>query len=135
MGLQIASEEITSILSFHLVPQAHRVAHSVPAGLVSQLVVEGPWTLDIWKAWLGTLSMPPSTKRVYETVQRRYLAHCTESGSSPFPLTEAQLCTYVAHLMEEGLQHATIKGYLSAIRRARRSLGVWGTHLWPHGLC
>ena len=43
---------------FHLVPQAHRVAHPVLAGLVSQLVVEGPWTSDIWKAWLGTLSMP-----------------------------------------------------------------------------
>ena len=43
---------------FHLVPQAHRVAHPVLAGLVSQLVVEGPWTSDIWKAWLGTLSTP-----------------------------------------------------------------------------
>ena len=46
---------------------------------------------------------------------------------------EVQLCTYVAHLTEEGLQHATIKGYLSAIRRAQIVGGMGDPFVasWP----
>ncbi len=38
-------------------------------------------------------------------------------------MTEKQLCRYVSGLAEEGLQHSSIKGYLSAIRRLQI---VWG---------
>ena len=61
-------------------------------------------------------SIAPSTKRVYLSGQRRYLAFCGSTGSSPLPLTEHQACLFVAHLMETCLKHSTIKGYLSAVR-------------------
>ena len=41
---------------FPLVPQAHCEPCSVPENLVRRMVTECPWTSDIWKAWLGTLS-------------------------------------------------------------------------------
>ena len=62
-------------------------------------------------------ALAPSTKRVYATGQKRYLDFCSAGQLTPFPLSEDQLCTFVAHLMEDGLQLSSIKGYLSAIRR------------------
>ena len=44
---------------FGLVPQAHQVACQIPVGLVDQLVIQGYWTSEDWKSWLGTLSMLP----------------------------------------------------------------------------
>ena len=44
---------------FGLVPLAHQVACQIPAGLVDQLVIEGHWTSEDWKSWLGTLLMLP----------------------------------------------------------------------------
>ena len=58
----------------------------------------------------------PSTKRVYRTGQQRYLEFCRAGGLPAFPLGEDRLCTLVAHLVDGGLQHSSIKGYLSAIR-------------------
>ena len=65
-------------------------------------------------------SLAPSTRRVYASGQKRYLEFCRNGSLSPFPLSEDQLCTFVAYLMDEGLQHNSIKGYLSAIRRLRK---------------
>lgn len=62
-------------------------------------------------------SLAPSTRRVYASGQKRYLEFCKNSSLSPFPLSENLLCTFVAYLMDEGLQYTLIKGYLSAIRR------------------
>ena len=52
---------------------------------------------------------------------------------NPFPLSEDQLCTFMAHLMDEGLQHSSIKGYLSAIRRMQivKGLGDPFAASWP----
>ena len=52
---------------------------------------------------------------------------------NPFPLTEDQLCTFAAHLMEEGLQHSSIKGYFSAIHRLQiiKGLGDPFAASWP----
>ena len=50
-----------------------------------------------------------------------------------FPLSEDQLCTFVAHLMEGGLQHSSIKGYPSAIRRLQIVNGLGDPFIasWP----
>ena len=69
-------------------------------------------------------SLAPSTKRVYTSGQRRYLEFCKSGNLPPFPLMEEQLCTYVAHLYDEGLLHGTIKGYLSAIQHFRILQGL-----------
>ena len=78
-------------------------------------------------------SLAPSTKRVYASGQKRYLEFCRDSSSNPFPLTEDQLCRFVAHLAEEGLHHSSIKGYLSAIRRMQivGGMGDPFTVSWP----
>lgn len=78
-------------------------------------------------------SLAPSTKRVYAAGQRRYLEFCRAGNLNPFPLTEDQLCTFAAHLMEEGLQHSSIKGYFSAIRRLQivKGLGDPFAASWP----
>lgn len=77
--------------------------------------------------------LAPSTKRVYTTGQKRYLDFCSAGHLTLFPLTEDQLCTFVAHLMDKGLQHSSIKGYLSAIRRLQivHGLGDPFTASWP----
>ena len=82
---------------------------------------------------LANNSLAPSTKRVYASGQKRYLEFCRLASLSPFPLTEVQLCSFVAHLAEEGLQHTLVKGYLSAIRHLQ-ILGGMGdpfTASWP----
>lgn len=43
---------------------------------------------------------------------------------TPMPASEHQLCLYVAHLAGGGLQHSSIKGYLSAVRRLQVVCGM-----------
>lgn len=78
-------------------------------------------------------SLAPSTRRVYASGQKRYLEFYRNGGLSPFPLSEDQLCTFVAYLMDEGLQHTSIKGYLSTIRRLQivKGLGDPLVASWP----
>ena len=78
-------------------------------------------------------SLAPSTKRVYATGQRRYLDFCKSYKLTTFPATEDNLCTFVAYLMEDGLQHSSIKGYLSSIRRLQivKGLGDPFSASWP----
>ena len=70
---------------------------------------------------------------MYASGQKRYLVFCRNGSLSPFPLSEDQLCTFVAYLMDEGLQHTSIKGYLSAVRRLQivKGLGDPFTSTWP----
>ena len=49
---------------------------------------------------------------------------CRSYEVTAFPTTEDRLCTFVAQLMEDGLQHSSIKGYLSAIRRLQIIKGL-----------
>ncbi len=44
-------------LLFRLLPQARREPDLVPRGLVQRLVTDTPWTSDVWRTWLETLSM------------------------------------------------------------------------------
>lgn len=78
-------------------------------------------------------SLAPSTKRVYASGQKRYLEFCRAGSLVPFPATEDQLCTFVAHLTDEGLLHSSMKGYLSAIRRLQiiKGMGDPFAASWP----
>jgi len=64
-------------------------------------------------------SIASSTSRVYATGQRRHIAFCKDGKFNHLSLEENWLCLYVAHLTDEGLEHSSIKGYLSAIRSCR----------------
>ena len=55
---------------------------------------------------------------------RRYLSFCWETNSIPVPLSEYQVCLFVAHLADDGLQHSSIKGNLSAVRRMQTVYGL-----------
>ena len=57
-----------------------------------------------------------STQKSYKSGQNRYLSFCTAGGFEPLPASESVLCRFVAFLADQGLKHATIKVYLSAIR-------------------
>jgi len=78
-------------------------------------------------------SIAPSTARVYATGQRRYLSFCRETSSVPLPLSEHKVCLFVAQLADDGLQHSSIKGYLSAIRRMQIVDGLGDPFVasWP----
>ena len=81
-------------------------------------------------------SIAPSTARVYATGQRRYLSFCRDANMVPLPTSERLLCLFVAHLAERGLQHSSIKGYLSAVSdsvgdgRPVHSLVATTGHYW-----
>lgn len=78
-------------------------------------------------------SIAPSTSRVYLAGQKRYLSFCSCANLSPLPLCEKHVCSYVVYLAEQGLQHSSIKGYLSALRRLQilRGMGDPFVASWP----
>ena len=54
---------------------------------------------------------------------RRYTAFCTQFALSPFPLTDLQLCRFVAFLHDQQLSTSSIRLYISSIRFLQISLG------------
>jgi hypothetical protein len=44
--------------------------------------------------------------------------------SDPFPITEGLMCSYAAHLADQGLAPQTIKSYLAGVRNMQLSLGL-----------
>ena len=61
-------------------------------------------------------SLAPSTTRTYNTGKNRYVKFCSVRKIAPLPLTEKNLCEYVAYLAQGGMKHQSIKCYLSAAR-------------------
>ncbi len=56
---------------------------------------------------------------------RRFDSYCTTfSVNDPFPVTELLLCSFAAHLADEGLAPQTIKTYLASVRNAQLALGL-----------
>ena len=56
---------------------------------------------------------------------RRFDKYCTTySIVDPFPVTELLLCSFAAHLADEGLAPQSIKTYLASVRNAQLSLGL-----------
>ena len=65
-----------------------------------------------------------STKRSYDSAQRRYLNFCTRGKFAPLPITQKTLHRYVVFLAQEGLAHTSIKSYLSALRQLQIAQGM-----------
>lgn len=65
-----------------------------------------------------------STRRTYQTGERRYIRFCQEAGLTPFPAKEKSLILFAAHLYQEGLLAGTVKSYLSAVRHTQITLGL-----------
>ena len=65
-----------------------------------------------------------STRRTYNAAMKRFHTFCSLFDiHSPFPVTEHLLCSFAAHLADQGLAPQTIKGYLAAVRNTQISLG------------
>ena len=67
-------------------------------------------------------SLAQSTQRTYQSGQKRYMTFCISQNINPFPVSENNLCQFVAQLAHKGISHQSIKGYLSAIRHQQISL-------------
>ena len=65
-----------------------------------------------------------STQRTYKSGKNRYLDFCEKASVTPLPVREKHLCSFVAHLANEGLKFRTIKVYLSAIRHLQIEAGM-----------
>ena len=82
-------------------------------------------------------SVVPSTRRTYLSGQRRYFSCCRGVQLSYLPLTEDKACLFVAYLVDSKLNHATIKGYLLAVRMLQ-VVASWGDPFadsWPRLEC
>ena len=65
-----------------------------------------------------------STQRTYKSGKNRYIDFCEKASVTPLPVREKHLCSFVAHLANEGLKFRTIKVYLSAIRHLQIEAGM-----------
>ena len=65
-----------------------------------------------------------STQKSYQAGQKRYLTFCNELERSAVPTTEETMLLFVTHLAQQGLTHATIKVYLSAVRNLHVKAGL-----------
>ncbi len=68
-------------------------------------------------------SIAKSTRRSYESAQKRFSSFCTSHNLPSFPVTQHTLCLYVAFLYEQDLAQSTIKCYLSSVRHLQISKG------------
>ena len=57
-----------------------------------------------------------STLKSYQSGIRRYKSFCTSLGRPSIPITEDTLAAFVATLAKEGVSHASLRVYLSALR-------------------
>ena len=58
----------------------------------------------------------PSTRLVYDSVQKQYNSFCSNHGLEAIPATENTLLLYVAYLHIRRLKASSIRVYMSAIR-------------------
>ena len=66
----------------------------------------------------------PSTKRVYDSGKKRYLAFCKQLTTTPIPASENLLCKFISYLALNKVSSATIKVYLAAVRQLHISQGL-----------
>ena len=59
-------------------------------------------------------SLAPSTTLTYNMGRNHYAKFCSERKIVPLPLTEKNLCEYVANLAQGDVKHQSIKCYLPA---------------------
>ena len=61
-------------------------------------------------------ALASSTRRSYQSAQRRYSDFCSSISLPPVPVNQSTLCLFVTHLAAQGVTHRSIKCYLSAVR-------------------
>ena len=74
-------------------------------------------------------ALAPSTRRSYSSAKKRYLQFCLHFNFQPVPVSEQHICQYVSKLSEEGVSHASIKCYLSAVRHLQIAQGFADPHM------
>ena len=65
-----------------------------------------------------------STKRCYESGQRRYFTFCDKVNFSPLPASENSIALFISYLGSEKVSYKTIKSYLAAVRHLHISFGL-----------
>ena len=69
--------------------------------------------------------LAPATHRSYDTAARRFGSFCERFQLvEPFPVSQTMLCSFAAHLADQGLSPQTIKTYLAGVRNMQLSLGL-----------
>ena len=61
-------------------------------------------------------SVTPSTRKAYESANRRFIKFCNKFKLLAYPADEDILCKFSSQLAVEGLAPSSIKAYLSAVR-------------------
>ena len=79
------------------------------------------------------LGLAPSTRKVYQSGDARYMHFCRAAKSTPYPTTEETILLFIAHLHRNRLAHGTIKSYLATVRYGQigRGLGNPAIHAMP----
>ena len=110
----------------HLIPQANLEPSSVPQGLL--VTVRPDWTSNEWRRRFSASfrrdSPPRPSVYTYKSGQDHFLKFCATAESTPLPVDEASLWSFVAHLADQHLKHRTIKTYLSVVRHLQISRGL-----------
>ena len=70
------------------------------------------------------MGIAPSTARAYASVKSRYASFCSQVGLQQLPLSDHCLCAFVSYLALQGVQHQSIKCYLSALRHLQIEAGL-----------
>ena len=124
MGQQILCHETILLPT----PAGTTLAYSSPGGTSTDNFSAAP-RLDVsniqsavqlyFKQGLAT-----TTQKSHQTGQKRYLTFCSELMKPPLPTTEDILLMFVSYLAQQGLTHATIRVYLSAVRNLHVQAGI-----------
>ena len=70
-------------------------------------------------------SLAPSTKKVYNSGQKRFLEFCSlYKIVDVLPVTQELLCYFAAYLGRKGLGHSTVKSYLASVRSLQIDYGL-----------
>ena len=73
---------------------------------------------------LFTAGLAESTRKIYQSGERRYLSFCPTLGESPYLTTERSLARFISHIYNQGLSASTMKGCLAAIGYGQISLSL-----------
>ena len=72
---------------------------------------------------LFNAGLEASTQRTYRSGEKRFIQFCELTSMPSFPVPEAVLCAFMAHLYMNGLSAGSVKSYLAAVCHAQIALG------------
>ena len=108
-----------------LIPSAAPITSPIPTGVGArpQRMLDIPGLENTIRSLYGQ-GLAQSTSKAYASGKKRYLEFCRAAVVDPLPITERTACLFVGHLAEAGLQPASVKSYLAAIRHWQISAGL-----------